>query len=202
MFNTFWLHTGWQNDFVIRWSVSGERHAMWINCNSEYANLESQRMSVGLTMSDMKIIEFVCRRLIALALENLLRCSIHLPQSSQSHPYTYQHVCLNQTKTNHPNRYQDTHTNGNFTSTQEAVFEGCTRTFLRHSSVIVATPWLSQTRKNSRTRNLNGQSCSGLCGEVGWAAIFSTRDKSQTPDLETPSHGRQWKTIDGFGIEG
>lgn len=33
----------------------------------------------------------------------------------------------------------DTHTNGNFTSTQEAVFacpeEGCTRTFLRHSSL-------------------------------------------------------------------
>ena len=34
---------------------------------------------------------------------------------------------------------QDTHTNGNFTSTQEAAFacleEGCTRTFLRHSSL-------------------------------------------------------------------
>ena len=64
---------------------------------------------------------------------------------------------------------QDTHSNGNLTRTQEAVFacpeEGCTRTFLRHSSLKRHLLLMVQTRKSSRTQDLNGQSYSGLCRE-------------------------------------
>ena len=61
---------------------------------------------------------------------------------------------------------QDTYTDGNFISTQEAAFacpeEGCTHTFLRHSS---SQRHLDCGKHERALEHLSEQSCSGLCRE-------------------------------------